>query len=588
VQYLAEVQKKSGVFGGGKAELKLLACQRGEQNWVQAPGEEVIQADEASHLNAGALVLVELNANKQVQRIQEAGRPLVSILQNFSRFQERFKTQEEEIEQWKQSLTYQSQELNRREMEMEARREELEQIQNEAEQLESQRGEIESAREEAERMREEVERNRQELDGAWEHLRNEMSNLEQRQNELQQASVLGEEQARNIQEWLDRLDESIASTDTASEQLHLSFEKLAAQQSLLDEYWQKLETERANAEQLQGEVDRQGNDIEQGWQQWYESQASLEQARSELKVQQTTLKIEQDYAQSLSSQLQAGQELYQSIFQLVEQSADRVNISEKVDVKRLENMPLEELQRVVRELQQDLDKVFQFVNDQEEELKLQEETIEEVQAKLDNASGSEQENLQTELADEQDRYQMLNETLVGQRRTLREREEILSQHQNVMWQRLGSASGGNNQDNKVDLGPTLKQLEANRDDREEELQKLENEVEQMQQNIQQAQDMVDRQASQQQTRRNELEQQELGWLEQRSQVAQLWGRVNLYEEMLQPLQDRLNEIREQLEAIQGGLEEIQSSGQSQNETIAQLRQTIDQLSDRQSQQVAAS
>ncbi len=588
MQYLAEVQKKSGVFGGGKAELKLLACQRGEQNWVQAPGEEMIQADEASHLNAGALVLVELNANKQVQRIQEAGRPLVSILQNFSRFQERFKTQEEEIEQWKQSLTYQSQELNRREMEMEARREELEQIQNEAEQLESQRGEIESAREEAERMREELERNRQELDGAWEHLRNEMSSLEQRQNELQQASVLGEEQARNIQEWLDRLGESIASTDTASEQLHLSFEKLAAQQSLLDEYWQKLETERANAEQLQGDADRQGNDIEQGWQQWYESQASLEQARSELTVQQTTLKIKQEYAQSLSSQLQAGQELYQSIFQLVEQSADRVNISEKVDVKRLEQMPLEELQRVVRELQQDLDKVFQFVNDQEEELKLQQETIEEVQAKLDNASGSEQENLQTELADEQDRYQMLNETLVGQRRTLREREEILSQHQNVMWQRLGSASGGNNQENKVDLGPTLKQLEANRDDREEELQKLENEVEQMQQNIQQAQDMVERQESQQQTRREELEQQEQSWLEQRSQVAQLWGRVNLYEEMLQPLQDRSNEIREQLEAIQGGLEEIQASGQSQNETIAQLRQTIDQLSDRQSQQVAAS
>ena len=588
MQYLAEVQKKSGVFGSGKAELKLLACQRGEQNWVQAPGEEMIQADEASHLNAGALVLVELNANKQVQRIQEAGRPLVSILQNFSRFQERFKTQEEEIEQWKQSLTYQSQELNRREMEMEARREELEQIQNEAEQLESQRGEIESAREEAERMREEVERNRQELDGAWEHLRNEMSSLEQRQNELQQASVLGEEQAHNIQEWLDRLGESIASTDTASEQLHLSFEKLAAQQSLLDEYWQKLETERANAEQLQGEADRQGNDIEQGWKQWYESQASLEQARSELKVQQTTLKIKQDYAQSLSSQLQAGQELYQSIFQLVEQSADRVNISEKVDVKRLEQMPLEELQRVVRELQQDLDKVFQFVNDQEEELKLQQETIEEVQAKLDNASGSEQEHLQTELADEQDRYQMLNETLVGQRRTLREREEILSQHQNVMWQQLGSASGGNNQENKVDLGPTLKQLEANRDDREEELQKLENEVEQMQQNIQQAQDMVARQENQQQTRREELEQHELGWLEQRSQVAQLWGRVNLYEEMLQPLQDRSNEIREQLEAIQGGLEEIQSSGQSQHETIAQLRQTIDQLSDRQSQQVAAS
>ena len=129
--YLAEVQKqKGGLLGGGsKTELKLLACQRSDQNWSTV-SEEVIAAEEASKLNDGALVLVELSPNRQVQRIQEAGRPLVNILQNFSRQLEKFKLKEDEIDQWKQSLTFQAQELNRREMEMEARLEQLQELED--------------------------------------------------------------------------------------------------------------------------------------------------------------------------------------------------------------------------------------------------------------------------------------------------------------------------------------------------------------------------------------------------------------------------------------------------------------------------
>ncbi|MCY7273873.1 MAG: hypothetical protein LH702_09005, partial [Phormidesmis sp. CAN_BIN44] len=72
--YLAEViQKKGGIIGGGKSEFKLLACQRSEQNWIAA-SDEAIQSDEASRFSPGTLLLVDLTANKQVQRVQEAGR----------------------------------------------------------------------------------------------------------------------------------------------------------------------------------------------------------------------------------------------------------------------------------------------------------------------------------------------------------------------------------------------------------------------------------------------------------------------------------------------------------------------------------
>lgn len=70
--YLAEVQKqKSGFIGGGRAELKLLVCQRGENNWSAVPGDDLVPAEDANSYKDGALVLVELNASKQVQRIED-------------------------------------------------------------------------------------------------------------------------------------------------------------------------------------------------------------------------------------------------------------------------------------------------------------------------------------------------------------------------------------------------------------------------------------------------------------------------------------------------------------------------------------
>lgn len=197
--YLAEVQKQRSGFGlgGGKAELKLLACQRGEHNWSAVPGDDAIPVEEANKFNDGTLVLVELSASKQVQRIQEAARQLVSILQNFSRLQDKFKDKEEEIEQWKASLTFSSQELNRREMEMQAREEQLAQMEDELERLEAQRSEIENTRDEANRLREEVDRSRVEIETAWEQLRGEQQRVAQQQSQVPQGAVVDQQQTQD-------------------------------------------------------------------------------------------------------------------------------------------------------------------------------------------------------------------------------------------------------------------------------------------------------------------------------------------------------------------------------------------------------
>ena len=574
--YLAEVQKRSGgLLGGGKAELKLLACQRSEQSWSAVPGEETVGCDEANNYNGGALVLVDLTANKQVQRVQEAGRQLVSILQNFSRLQEKFKTQEEEIEQWKQSLTYQSQELNRREMEMEARREQLQQMEDDFEQLEQQRQEVETLRDEVTQQRDEFERNRQELEGAWDHLRGEMRRLEERQAELQQTAFLDDDQARTIHDLLNRLAGSVPPTDSVREQLNASLEILTQQQNTLNQQWQNLEQQRSTAQQLQGDADRHTQEIQQHWHEWNQAQESLEQGRAELKVQQTSLNVRQEYARMLGVQIQNQEDLHQHLYGLADTS-DKVKIGQKVDVEALEKLSVDELQKVVSDLERDLQKLSQFVESQEEELRYKQQEIDELQAKMRAANEYDRLNLENELADEQDGYQMLNETLVGQRRNLRERDGLLSQHRSVLLRRQGNADP-NGQENDIDLGPILSQIEAQRQQQVEELQKLESQIEQMRGAIDQAQGMVNTQATEQENKRNELKQLEQTLLDCRSTAAETWGRVNLYQEMLQPIQDNVDGLRQRLEGIAGTMPQFQEAGEHQGQAIDEMRQILANL-----------
>jgi len=578
VLYLAEVQKKGGgVFGGGKTELKLLACQRTDQSWTTVPGDEVVPADEAASLKDGALVIVNLGNNRQVQgEIEPGGLRLARDLQNFSRLLEKSKSQEEEIEQWKQSLTYQSQELNRREMEMEARLEQMQAMEEDFERLERQRQELESANEQTARLREEFERSRHELEGAWEHLRGEQRRLEEQKAEVQYSAGLDESQAGTIQELLERLSGAVAPTEALREQLNLGFELVNTQQSVLDTHWHDLDQQRTEANQLQSEVDRQGEEIQNRKQELQQTQTSLDQATAELKVQRNALEIKQESANMLSLQLRTQDELYQQLARLATTSAN-VTISQKVDIEALEKMPLGELQGVVQNLQQDLEKVKRFVNDQEEELTFQRQTIEEFQEKIRVASEYDRISLETELAEEQDRYQLLDESLVGSRRNLREREEILNQHQRVLRRRQGVTESNGLDNQKIDLGPVLSQLEAQRQQQQEELQKLESQIEQMRRSINQAEEMIRHQSGEQEVTLAQLQSLEEHWQSMKASVAELRGKVNLYEETLQPRQDGLNEIRQKLEAIADALNQIQETGDYQLQAIAEMRQTISSL-----------
>lgn len=583
--YLAEVQKKSRVIGSSKVEFKLLACQRSEHSW-SAVSEELIAAPDDVPQNSGALVLVDLSASRQVQRYSDAGRQLVGILQNFSRLQEKFKTQEEEIEQWKQSLTYQSQELNRREMEIEARQEQLQQMEEDFEQLEQQRREVEAAQEEVNQLQEEFERKTQELEGAWAHLNGEVRRFEERKEEYQGAVGLSSEQAEQIQEIVNRLSGAVVPTEDLREQLNIAFNFVSEQQGALEQQQHSLDEERNAAQEAQDALNQRRQDIETHWHNWHQTQQQWIEAKAELSAQQTSLALKRETLEGLRQQLQQHAEIKKQLIQVAE-AAGVATTNDKVDVEALQSMPLEQLQGLVQELRQEWEKNSRFVNSQEEELTLQQQEIENLKAKIEQASEYERLTLENELADEQESYRMLHETLVGQRRNVHERELILRKHEAILAQREGlPISDG--QANDVDLEPVLNRLTQAEKQLTDEIEAIEQNLQQLEGQITELEQQVTQIADSQASALTDLKQQDHEVQDQRSTVAEQWGKVNTSQQFLQSIQDSLNGFKEKLEAIDSTIARLQESSDYQLQAMNEMQQVVQSLSSEQSPQLAAS
>ncbi len=128
-----------------------------------------------------------------------------------------------------------------------------------------------------------------------------------------------------------------------------------------------------------------------------------------MKLRQQALKTQQEKIHPLTDTLQAQANLHQKIYDLLN-TTDKVRLSKKVDVAALEAMDLDHLQTMVGDLEKDLEKMSRFVSDQEEELALEQQAIDEIQLKIEQASDFDRLQLETEIEEEQDRYQMLNDT----------------------------------------------------------------------------------------------------------------------------------------------------------------------------------
>ncbi len=573
--YLAEVQKKSGFIGSGRPEFRLLACQRSEYLWTAVTGDEVLIAPDDASYNSGALVMVEVNSNRQVQRHYEAGRTLTNILQTFSNLSKKSKTQEEEIEQWKQSLTYQSQELNRRELEIEARQEQLERAEADLEQLEVQRQEVENLRQTLEQQQAELTRKNHDLEGAWAHLKGEMRRLEENQGARLTSFTEGFDrgQLERAQVALQRLTEAILPLEVVREPLAKANDGLANHQEFLSSYQQNLEGQGRELKEYQKQLEQQDIELAQQWANWRQSEAILTTKKEELKLCQQSVRLQQEEIQILSQTLRYQANLHRQLYSLLSPS-DKVRLSKKVDVNKLEAVALDALETLIQDLQKDLDQVSRFVSEQEEELTLEQQAMEEIKFKIKEANDVDRSQLETRLAEEQDRYQMLNETLVGQRRNLIEREEILSQHQAVLRRRQGLVLEEHAPAPGIDLEPHLNTIDEERQRTSETIHELELQINQTQTIINQLKLEISSLEADLASRRTEVEAFEGDLRQQQLTLAGLAGKLEVCQDLISPAQHNASGIGQSLAELTTAVAKLQEFNDYQIESIAELRQTI--------------
>lgn len=534
--YLAEVKKQTkGFISGYKIELKLLACQHNDQTWSAIPGNDTLTYDETNSRGEGALLLVNLSSNRQLQGNPElAGAEMVRQLQKISRLMERSKEDQEKIEQWKQSLTYQSEILNRQKMEMEARIEQIEQIEAEFQYLDHQRQELETLKQQ---------------------LKEQQRNLEEGQINFNSSPNLSPEQKQFIRSLAERLANNHDQGNSPSQILHSTLESVQGQQTILNSCWQSLEEQKKAIEDRQVANEQMLNHLEQRSRELQMSRSALETAKVELQIQETILSQKQELFERLNLTLQTTDSTRQMLLRLVQ--GQDLDFQGKIALEALEKMPLEELEILVNNLQIDLDRLENFVNDQEEELTLQSQTVEELAARMARIDESERANLEEELAEEQERKGMLTETLVGQRRNLRERQAIRSQHLKILQRRQGILSPEDAQ--KCSFEPVLILLADDYQNNLEESQRLAAEIKRLQENLQKSRDSIDGQWSDLEQKTREFEEQERQWRDADLALVRLKTQVQQYETFLQPVQDHLAQIHQKLETISQWLTPMESN-----------------------------
>jgi chromosome segregation ATPase len=573
VLYLAEVQKKSGVFGSGKAGLKLLAQQRSEHNWSPASGDE-ISFDDASTFGPGVLVMVEVGPNKQVQGApKEAGSQLVKILQGFSRFQEKTKTQEEEIDQWKASLTYQAEELNRRETEIQGREEQVEQIQEQLEALATRKAEIDTEAAALSTAKQDVERSKQELEAAWTQFQGEREHFAE---QTEQAASLDADQANSLKEWLDYLAEVVATSGDPSEPIAAIEAQIEAQRLSCSDRRQLIDGDREQLATVQADHDRLSEELEAARTALSEFQAEVYRAEAGRLSQQAVIEAKQQLASTIGERLAEADALSAELSHLaVSSGGEEGDLG--VDLTVLERLPLNELQQKVRQLQDELEKGFRFVSDQEEELTLQRVDLNELETKVARASESERSNLQVELADSHESFKFLNQTLVGQRRNLRKQERVMNMHQVVLWRRLGNPPEATSSSGTIDTSVITAQLQQRKTEQTAALAALETEIAELQATL----GSLDMEIT---AKQQEIDAQTNQVTEKTQALMEVTATLERTTERIESLSSLLDSIEGQLAELASGCDDLKESAaaaseakQSQENAIAQLQEVVSSL-----------
>lgn len=530
--YLAEVkgQNRAFVTGAYKTDLKLLAVQAADQTWNGVSGDDSLTIDSISDQTIkGALYIVNLDNNRQIQGTPElAGSRVVNYLRHFSRTLEKTKEQEIEIEEWKTSLRIQGEEIAKRQAELDQVQQLLQQQQEEFAQLEKEK---------------------ENLSGAWEEIR-------------EQQKLISENKTNKgeFQEKLNSILGNISDPSLGQNNLQQIVSSVNTQQGLLDNYWQSVDSIKISLQQKQLDLSHKKQNLEQQRQQLHSLQEELQQATIKLRSEQILIQEKEESLRQLNIYLEAISKLDQEVSFLSDDVDDM-----DINFHDLESMPLGNLEEIVNKIQQDTAKQVNFVNLQEEELTLQANEVKEIQAKLDRASEIEKFSLETELADAQEAMKLLNETLVGQRKTLKKQQKMLNEHFKILSRRKGVMDVEFGE--TINLRPLLGEIETQRSLMQYHRDKLNHEVNLVRQNALQVEQSISTHKQQYEQQLAQIHQEEEAYLHLYQEVAQIEAKINFVEQGLHPIQEQLNHIRNYTQGVEQSTQELTT-------VVNQLRSTF--------------
>lgn len=556
-------------MSGVETRLKLIACQRNDQSWGVV-GNESITVEEANDFGDGALIVVNLGANRQVQgKIELASAKIIAILKNFSRLVEKNQEQEQEINQWKESLAIQSEELSRREIEMETRLEQVEQMEEEFKQFEQQKADIAQAQAETANIRAEFEAKSAELEGAWAQLRGQQNSLNE---QLKQANVLDQNQANELKQQLEIITSMNEAVNALRSRLKQAESAAATQQQVMQSHWHNLTQNIAEISIKRQELEGMTTELTEKKVQVKSLQEAIAKAEDQLGIEQKSLEVKHELAQFLNLQL----ETQNQMLEILGGSETDAEGTARINLEKLENIPLPSLEAMVENLKKDLEKVARFVNDQEEELGWQCKAVEELEVKMSQANDFERLTLEQELADEKEAKKMLDQTLVGQRRSLKERHQVLLQHSRVLKRRQGIVDFDfESAIQDIDLTPIKQTLEQQQQQLQQQQQSLGAEVTQIKLNIQEFIVKLEQQRTQQSQLELEIAQLQDKWHELNLQAAAMQSQIDFYQHQLQPLQDNLDQINHQVTEMEKLLADSEAS--NPGAALSKIEQIVNQL-----------
>ncbi len=571
--YLAELNRPIV----GNPNLQLLAKMQ-QDSW-QAVNEEPIPVDRgtAGNLRDGVLVLAEIGAGRKVSRVNEAARQLVTYLQNYSRLQDKSRSQEEEIETWKKSLTFQSQELNRREMELESQEEEIQRLFEEYKRVEEDRKNLEIKQEEIAAL----EANLVEQQRAMGKQREE---IQQQQHALQalltesQRSRLSEAEAQQLQTLFEQLHHKVEQFSDPQTRLQPLQDQVSQQQQQFQAAEEKLAQDRQLAQQQQEEVEHALAEWQRRRQHWLNSLAALDQARAEIRAQEISLSLRQGQLDQILGQLQLQDQINQMTHNLVGEY--EFIVASGVEAKPQEpEMSLAELQAYVNTLRQKYEQRSGQVNQQLAELEQNRQTLRELQERLPTVSLDERMDIEMDIDYAQSACQALEQTVLPQQENIQREYEELMREEARLARMLGEDRGDTPSLPTVDIGPILAQLEEQWQRLDQEKQRLEVDQEQLNAHLQAQQEALQRQQQESEQQWRQLLEEETSLKSRLQATAEAWGRIHQHQDQLQQAQAQWQQIHQYLEQAMQELASLTEVVTGSQALLGELQAIVDRLNE---------